>query len=127
MISQSVPAQKVPPVPVQVESARIRGAAPIRCCDLDVIVDPATRVFFVSTLYGNAAGTNGVVRIGVHRNPNAGETCFYELHSSLGGSVVPDYPHLGLTKRFLYLSANEVSALGQRAAMYRFDLETLEN
>jgi hypothetical protein len=104
--------------------------APIACCDQDVIVDPASRVFFVETLYINSALNNGVVRIAVHRNPDAGTTCFYDFRSIAGGNVLPDYPHLGLSKRYLWFSTNEIGssiAGGQQAAMYRWTLDDMEN
>ena len=45
------------------------AAAPIVCCDHDVVIDDASRVTFHSTLYINAALTTGAVRIFVRRVP----------------------------------------------------------
>jgi hypothetical protein len=94
-----------------------------------VIVDPASRVFLKETLYINASETNGVVRVAVNRNPNA-PNCFYDFRSVSAPHVLTDYPHIGITKRYLWFSANEIGnsiAGGQQAAMYRWTLDDIEN
>ena len=97
--------------------------APFLCCDHDAVIDDATRVTFHSVLYLNAARTNGVVRIFVRRNINPpAANCFYDIDpASAANNIVPDYPHLGLTKRHLYLSINA----GGFARMYRLDISAM--
>lgn len=95
--------------------------APFLCCDNDVVIDDARRVFFHSALYLNAAATNGVVRIFVRRTPPAAD-CSYAIDpAGTANNIVPDYPHLGLTKRFLYLTINA----GSFARIYRFNLDQM--
>ena len=78
------------------------AAAPIVCCDHDVVIDDASRVTFHSTLYINAAVTTGAVRIFVRRVPPLAD-CSYTVEGPIANKL-PDYPHIGLTKRFLYLA-----------------------
>ena len=97
------------------------------CCDPDNIIDDARRVGFYSIVYLNNAITTGAVRIHVLSNLDQGFVdCYYDL---ILPGVLLDYPHLGLTKRFLYLSANSVGPLsgcaGQCAQMYRFPTDDL--
>lgn len=108
--------------------------APIPCCDNDVVIDDARRVVFHSIVYLNSAVNTGVVRIHVFQDPVAWwpgpvtADCAYDIDAGLG--VLLDYPHLGLTKRYLYLTTNEVGAgiaSGQRARMYRFDANSMVN
>jgi hypothetical protein len=100
-------------------------AAPIVCCDHDVVIDDASRVTFHSTLYINAALTTGAVRIFVRRVPPLAD-CSYTVEGPIANRL-PDYPHIGLTKRFLYLSTNNVGAAGGFARMTRFNLDSMAN
>ncbi len=100
--------------------------AEIACCDNDIVIDNATRVGFHSVAYVNSTLTNGIVRIHVRRNLNAPVDCAYDIVPTPGTDVAPDYPHLGLTKRFLYLATNELTA-GTRARMYRFNVDEMAN
>lgn len=100
-------------------------AAPIACCDHDVVIDDASRVTFQSTLYINSALTTGAVRIFVRRDPPAAN-CSYTVEGPVANRL-PDYPHLGLTKRFVYLSTNNVGSAGGFARMTRFNLDQMAN
>jgi hypothetical protein len=101
------------------------AAAPILCCDHDVVIDDASRVTFHSTLYINAAATTGAVRIFVRRVPPAAD-CSYTVEGPVANKL-PDYPHIALTRRFLYLSTNNVGSAGGFARMTRFNLDQMEN
>jgi hypothetical protein len=87
-------------------------------------------VFLKETLYINGSETNGVIRIAVNRNPDAGPNCFYDFRSVSPAPVLTDYPKIAITKRYLWFSANEIGASiagGQQAAMYRWTLDDIEN
>lgn len=101
--------------------------APNLCCDHDAVIDDATRVVFHSVLYLNVTRTNGVVRIFVRRNINSTvANCSYTIDTAGTGTGVPDYPHLGLTKRNLYLGVNFLPATGTGfARMYRFGIHEM--
>jgi hypothetical protein len=99
------------------------AAAPFVCCDHDVVIDDARRVTFHSTLYVNAALTTGAVRIFVRRNPPLAD-CSYTVEGPIAGRL-PDYPHINLTKRFLYLSTNNVGPAGGFARMTRFNMDQM--
>ena len=104
--------------------------APFPFGDQDVIVDPASRVFFRSTIYVNGSLTQSYVGVAVLRNPDAGPSCTYFFHSTASGNVLSDYPKMGLTKRFFYYTANEIGSSisgGQQAAIYRWGLDQMEN
>src|SRR5262249_44337232 len=106
--------------------------APLICCDNDMVIDDATRIGLHSVLYVNSERTNGIVRIFVRRPGNLGKVkCFYDIvpefihPAGTSDDILPDYPHLALTRSFLYLSIN---AIPDRlppppfARMYRFNL-----
>lgn len=102
--------------------------APTPCCDNDVIIDDARRVTFHSTLYINSTVSNGVVRIFVRPNINAANTCSYTIDpAGASNNILPDYPHIGLSKRFLYLTINAVGAGAPVtfARIYRFNLDQM--
>ncbi len=99
--------------------------AEIAAGDSDIVIDGATRVGFYSLLYLNSTVTNGIVRIHVRRNLNAPVDCAYDIVPTPGTNVFPDYPHLGVTKRFLWLSTNEIVGSSQRARMYRFPIDQM--
>jgi len=84
--------------------------APTSFGDTDVIYDHSRGVTFNSILYVNSASTptNGVVRIFVRRKINLGANCSYTIDPSTS-NVLPDYPHLGLSNGFLYLSTNNLN------------------
>lgn len=103
--------------------------APIYCCDNDVLIDDARRFFFHSGLYINNAATNGVVRIFVRR-PDTSLACSYTIDpAGAANNILPDYPHIGITKRFLYLTINAVGAgaPGSFARIYRFNIDQMTN
>src|SRR5436190_3701185 len=76
--------------------------APFLCCDQDVVIDDARRVVFHSYLYTNSTLTNGVVRIDVLRSiagPGPQPACSFLIDpAGTNNNIVPDFPHLGLTK-----------------------------
>ncbi|MEU4496511.1 hypothetical protein AB0F96_24500 [Streptomyces sp. NPDC023998] len=86
--------------------------APFTCCDTQVIYDHARDVTFHSMLYldDRFAPNNGIVRVFVRRNIPSPDNCYYDIDFDPSATdVLPDYPHLGLSKKFLYVSANRVS------------------
>lgn len=97
--------------------------APTLCCDHDVIIDDARRVTFHSGLYVNSSATNGVVRIFVRRTLPAA-SCSYDIRN--GTNTLPDYPHMELTKRFLYLTTNNIPQSGSSfRRIHRFNLDQM--
>jgi hypothetical protein len=100
-------------------------AAPNACCDHDVVIDDASRITFHSVLYTNATLTTGAVRVFVRRIPPAAN-CSYTIEGPVTNRLT-DYPHIALTKRFLYLSTNNVGAAGGFARMTRVNLDQMEN
>lgn len=81
--------------------------APIILGDTDVIYDQARGVTFWSQLYVNNALTNGIVRIFVRRTIPGGNNCSYDIDpAGTANNILPDYPHLGLSNKFLYLGTN---------------------
>ncbi|HEV8558151.1 MAG TPA: hypothetical protein VGR06_17395 [Actinophytocola sp.] len=76
--------------------------------DTDVIYDHARGVTFHSVIYVNAGLTDGVIGINVRNNINGADNCTYFIDFDPGGTVIPDYPHLGLSNDFVYFNANRV-------------------
>lgn len=101
--------------------------APINCCDQDVVIDDARRVTFHSDLYINSSLSNGVVRIFVRRTPPAADCSFTIDPAGTANNILPDFPHLGLTKRFLYLTINAVGSGGGFARIYRFNIDQMSD
>ena len=84
--------------------------ASIACCDLDVVRAHSRDRTFSSLLYTNAGQTNGVVRISVRSNLQAGALCSYLIDpGGANNNVLPDYPHLAVSNSFLYLSTNSIT------------------
>jgi hypothetical protein len=98
--------------------------APNDCCDNDVIHDRGRGVTFMSTLYVNNVNppTHGVVRIFVRRNINTAPDCSYTINP--GSAILPDYPHLGKSNNFLYLTLNNLGPGGQ-AQIRRFNIDQM--
>jgi hypothetical protein len=83
--------------------------APIAFGDTDVVYDHSRGVTFHSVLYVDANINNGVIGVFVRRNINLADNCFYIVDSDpQATNVLDDYPHLGLSNNFLYMSANRV-------------------
>lgn len=81
--------------------------APNACCDIDSVYDQARGVIFRVVLYLNSTGTNGVVKTFVRRTVNGADSCSYTYDpGGTTSNVVPDYPHLGLSNKYLYMTAN---------------------
>lgn len=87
--------------------------APFPVGDLDVIHDHARGLTFWSVLYVDKkpAFTKGVVRVFVRRTIAVGNACSYTFapKAEPGKSILPDYPHLGLSNNFLYLTTLDFS------------------
>jgi hypothetical protein len=94
--------------------------------DQDVIVDNARRVTFHSSLYVNSGVTDGLVRIFVRRDAPAAN-CSYDIDPAPSGTALSDYPKLGLTTRFLYLTMNVVGSAGGFARIYRFNIDQMSD
>ena len=102
--------------------------APFDCCDNDVIHDRGRGVTFLSTLYTNANLTHGVVRIFGFRNINTPASCSYDINP--GSAILPDYPHLGKSNNFLYLTTNNImfppaSGTWVAAQIRRFNIDQM--
>lgn len=98
--------------------------ASIACCDLDVVRAHSRDRIFSSLLYTNAAQTNGVVRISVRNSPTSAPLCTYTIDpGGTANNLLPDYPHLGLSNGFLYLSLNNITGgTWSGAQIRRFNL-----
>lgn len=83
--------------------------APNFCCDQDVIYDKSHAITFWSVLYLNSAQNNGVVRIYVIKNIPSSWSCSYTFDPGGSSNVVPDFPHLGLSTNYLYLTLNNLT------------------
>jgi hypothetical protein len=95
----------------------------VACCDNDIVIDD-TGVAYHSLMYTNDNG-NGVVRIFVRPQGNDFiASCSY-THDPAGAAdnIVPDYPHIRLSKNFLYLTYNAIG--GDYARIRRYDLAQL--
>ncbi len=97
--------------------------APIRCCDNDMAIDEFTRTGFHSHLYINSAQTNGVVRIFVKSPSNLGTTlCSYTIDpAGAANNILPDYPHIAVSNRNVYLTITATGTGGGFARIYRFN------
>lgn len=82
-------------------------AGAIMCCDQDVEYSEGRKRTFWSTLWLDAARTRGVVQIAVMNSPISAPSCWYNI--SFGTTTIPDYPHIGLSNDFLYLSTNNIT------------------
>jgi hypothetical protein len=102
--------------------------APIACCDNDIVIDDKG-VAYHSLLYVGGAGPNkrGVVRIFVRpQSANFNASCSY-THDPDGAAdnIVPDYPHIALSKNYLYLTYQTREA--RFTAIRRYNLAQLRN
>lgn len=86
--------------------------APLVWGDTDVIYDEARGVAFRLQLYLNAAQTNGVMRVFVHRTIPV-VNCSYTFDpAGTANNIVPDYPKLHKSNNFLYISSHLTGAGG---------------
>lgn len=84
--------------------------APFPLGDTDVIYDQARDVTFHSVMYVNANLTNAVARVFVRHNIPSPDNCYYDVDfDPASTNVFADYPHLGLSKKFLFVSGNRIS------------------
>jgi hypothetical protein len=94
--------------------------------DQYIVSDDSSKVIFHAALYLNSAFNDGVVRIFVRRTiQQAGYNCAYDIRP-FNGTSLPDFPKLALTKRYLYLTTNNVGAAAY-AQIARFPIEALAN
>lgn len=100
--------------------------APLVWGDTDVIYDEARGVTFRSQLYLNAAQTNGVIRVFVHRF-GSGVNCSYTFDpAGTSNNTLPDYPKLHKSNNFLYISSNNIGgAAGSRAQIRRYNIDQM--
>lgn len=102
------------------------ASAPNVCCDPDVVIDEARSTTFYIFLYLNNTGTDGAMRLFVRPHLPSANTCSYTWETT--GSVVPDYPHLGLSNNYLYFSWNNIGGGGwTNAQMYRYPIDLAAN
>ena len=100
--------------------------APINCCDMDIVYDQSRGLWILSTLYINSSALNGVVRLFVFRTlPSA--ACSYTIdQAGTANNVLMDFPHIGLSNKFLYLATNDIGGTpSQSARMRRFNLDQM--
>lgn len=82
--------------------------APSFCCDQVVIKDAGYGTIFWIALYINSNQTNGVLRIYVRRNVSA-TNCSYTIDpGGTANNVLPDYPQIALSKKYLYITTNNI-------------------
>lgn len=96
--------------------------APFTCCDLDVVYDRSRGLTIWSALQTNSAVTNGVIRLFVRRTVDTANACSYTIDPGGAGTLLPDYPHLGLSDNWLYLSTNNLPGSSQ---VRRFNLNNM--
>lgn len=105
--------------------------APIQLGDHDMVIDDAGRVIFHSALYINSTLTDGVFRVFVRRTiptvPGAPAPAACSFTIDPPGTGVTDFPHIGLTKRFVYVTINAIGFGGGFARIYRFNADQMAN
>jgi hypothetical protein len=101
------------------------AATPTAFGDTDVIYDHTRGVTFHSVIYVNSPPTDGVVRIFVRRSIAQADNCSYTFDFDPTANVVPDYPHLGLSNDFLYLTVNRQGGGFVGATIRRLPLDQM--
>jgi hypothetical protein len=100
--------------------------APNFCCDQTIVFDPGRSIWLWSALYTNTGSSNGIVKLGVIRNPGKLECTYVYDPGGTANNILPDYPQLGLSDNNLYLATSEIQAGSWlRSRMLRFDLDKL--
>jgi hypothetical protein len=102
--------------------------APLPVGDNDIVLDSARRVAFWSGLNADKVPANLLtVRIRVRRILDRENDCAYDVIPQRGFFM--DFPRLGLTKNFLWLTTNEFTGgfRQQRSRMYRFPIDPMAN
>lgn len=94
--------------------------APILCCDQDTQYDDSRRVLLHSYLYINASVTDSAIAIDVRRKLSGPINCHFLLNPA--GNQLLDFPHIGLTEGFLWLTSNTIGGGTQNAQMFKFPL-----
>lgn len=75
----------------------------------EVIFDPVEQLFFWSILYVSETNTGGYLRIAVTKNVNSGIWTGFDFDFETDGATdttLPDFPHLGLSRNYLYVTYN---------------------
>ncbi len=101
-------------------------AGAIMCCDQDLEYSEGRRRVFWSMLWVNSALTGGEVQIAVLNKPTKAPACTYNI--GFGLTTLPDYPHIGLSNDFLYLSTNNIDfsiPAWTGSQMKRFNLDAM--
>lgn len=94
------------------------------CCDQDVEYSEGRKRVFWSMLWLNSTVTQGVVQIAVLRSPTSAPACWYNI--GFGATTLPDYPHIGLSNDFLYLSTNNITnGAWSGSQMWRLGLDQM--
>ncbi len=93
--------------------------APIACCDTDVVYDEARGTLFWSVLYVGPG--RGRVRIFVRDPIAAPNQCSFTIPTP--PNTTPDYPHLGLSNKHLYLTVNNLGIAPTQ--VWRFGLQEM--
>lgn len=95
------------------------AATPFVCCDPDAVYDKARGVTIYALLYLDGGVFSGAVRLFIRRQIPLANDCTYDYVP--GAGIVPDYPHLGLSNNFLYLTTNN----GFTHVIRRYNLDHL--
>ncbi len=88
------------------------------CCDQEVVFDPTYNFFIWSMLYTTEDGKGGVIRLACSRNLNS--WWYWDFANST--TSLPDYPHIRLSRNFLYLTYNEFAPNFTNSYIYRMPL-----
>lgn len=85
--------------------------APFPCCDADIVHHAGTDTTFNIMLYTDSAVNNGVIRIFVRKGSTGTLDCSYTIDpGGTANNLLPDYPHLGVSNGYLYLTTNNITS-----------------
>ncbi len=99
--------------PIDLEALRKPPTdAPNYCCDSNVVYDPSHSMWIVSRLYLDAAQTHGVIQLTVIKNtPELACTRYIDPDINPNdNNILPDYPQLGLSDNYLYITTSEIKS-----------------
>ncbi|HKF01747.1 MAG TPA: hypothetical protein VKB49_05515 [Candidatus Sulfotelmatobacter sp.] len=104
--------------------------SPNYCCDSSIVYDPSHSMWVISRMYEDTALTHGVVQLSIFKNP-PDVACTYYIDPDANpndNNVKPDYPQLGLSDNYLYLTTSEfISGAWNRDEIRRFSLEDVDS
>jgi hypothetical protein len=86
--------------------------ASVYCCDSNVVYDPSHSMWIVSRLYMDGPGTHGVIQLSVIKNtPELACTRYIDPDINPNdNNILPDYPQLGLSDNYLYITTSEIKS-----------------